>query len=75
LQQENLNKVASVEDVTSPKEHKVSDSNDGAPGGQSSTPEDGDDAEHGAAGDNSTFQVLIAVSHLELDQCSFGFSV
>ncbi|KAM0879205.1 hypothetical protein ACQ4PT_034406 [Festuca glaucescens] len=47
--QENLNKVASVEDVTSPKELKVSDSNDGAPGAQSSPPEDGDDAEHGAA--------------------------
>ncbi|XP_051202862.1 methionine aminopeptidase 2B isoform X4 [Lolium perenne] len=47
--QENLNKVASVEDVTSPKELKVSDRNDGAPGGQSSPPEDGDDAEHGAA--------------------------
>uniref|UniRef100_A0ACD6ADA0 Uncharacterized protein n=2 Tax=Avena sativa TaxID=4498 RepID=A0ACD6ADA0_AVESA len=42
--QENLNKVASVLDVTSPKELKVADSNAGAPGVQSSPPEDGDDA-------------------------------
>uniref|UniRef100_A0ACD5ZNM5 Uncharacterized protein n=1 Tax=Avena sativa TaxID=4498 RepID=A0ACD5ZNM5_AVESA len=43
-QQQNLNKVASVADVTLPKELKVADSNAGAPGVQSSPLEDGDDA-------------------------------
>jgi hypothetical protein len=43
--------VASVEDVTSPKELKVADDDDGPVDGPS---------EDGAAGDNSTFQDLIA---------------
>jgi hypothetical protein len=61
-----VNKVASVEDVTSPKELKVADSNDRAPAAQSSTLEDDDDvpvdgpSEDRAAGENSTFQDLIA---------------